>query len=356
MPDGPYGDASEQLVRFDAAPLHVDGAPPPDPVGVVSPVTGPRGPTADAVTEERMLRPREGPPARGWRRALYRSTGGLVNAGPGAADLRSRGQIAAIKTRIAGSRTIAVVSTKGGVGKTTTTATLGHTFATYRGDRVVALDGNPDAGSLGYRVPKETIATADHLLAEAESVCRYSDIRAFTSQSSSRLEVVASPDDPGVSQALGEGEYRRLISLLQHYYNLILVDCGTGILDSATRGIVDVAEQIVVVTSPSLDSARATSYLLDWLESHGFGELVSEAVAVISAVPARTGAVDVDEVERHFTERCRRVVRIPWDPYLAAGAGTSLEDCRPATRDAYRSLAAAVAEGFTIPARTETGQ
>jgi len=34
-------------------------------------------------------------------------------------------------------------------------AVLGHTFASYRGDRVIALDGNPDAGSLAYRVRRE---------------------------------------------------------------------------------------------------------------------------------------------------------------------------------------------------------
>ena len=50
-----------------------------------------------------------------------------------------------VKTPINGSRRIVVLSRKGGVGKTTTTLMLGHTFASWRGDRVVALDGNPEA-------------------------------------------------------------------------------------------------------------------------------------------------------------------------------------------------------------------
>jgi len=42
-----------------------------------------------------------------------------------------------------GSRWLVV---EGGVGKTTVTATLGATFASLRGDRVVAVDANPDRG------------------------------------------------------------------------------------------------------------------------------------------------------------------------------------------------------------------
>ncbi len=50
-----------------------------------------------------------------------------------------------------------------------TTLMLGHTFASLRGDRVIALDGNPDAGSLAYRVRRETSNTITGLLA-SESV------------------------------------------------------------------------------------------------------------------------------------------------------------------------------------------
>ena len=74
---------------------------------------------------------------------------------------------------------------------------LGHTFASLRGDRVVALDGNPDAGSLGYRVRKETAATVTDLLADEQEIIRYADIRSYTNQAPTRLEVVASDDDPG---------------------------------------------------------------------------------------------------------------------------------------------------------------
>jgi putative peptide zinc metalloprotease protein len=216
---------------------------------------------------------------------------------------------------------------------------------------VVALDANPDAGTLPYRVPRETAATVTTLLADEPLISRYADIRAYTSQAPTRLEVIASDDDPRISQSLGESDYHRAVELLDHHYTLILLDTGTGILDGAVQGLLREADQIVVVMPPALDGARAAASTLDWLDSHGHTRLVKGAVAVINAVRGQHGLLQLDEVERHFATRCAGAVRIPWDPALEAGAQTGLEDLRPATRQAYLVLAAAVADGFTRPGR-----
>jgi putative peptide zinc metalloprotease protein len=314
--------------------------------GVTSPASGRSTATASDFTAERYLRGQAAPPRDGWRRFVYWLTGGRINFGPSPAELAERQLIARAKAPVAGCRSIAVISRKGGVGKTTTTLMLGHTFASLRGDRVVALDGNPDAGSLGYRVRRETAATVTNLLADEQEIIRYADIRAYTNQAPTRLEVVASDDDPRITTALGEEDYRRAIALLERHYNLILLDTGTGVLESATKGILQLADQIVVVMSPSLDSARAASSTLDWLNENGHAELVRNAIAVVNAV-REEGLVEVEKIEEHFEGRCRAVVQVPWDPHLSAGAETQVDRLRPVTRRAYLEVAAAVADGFT---------
>jgi putative peptide zinc metalloprotease protein len=301
--------------------------------------------SAADFTAERMLQRRSVPPARGWRRTLYRTTGGAVNLGPSPAEIRERELIARVKTPVEGSRRVVVISRKGGVGKTTTTLMLGHTFASYRGDRVVALDGNPDAGSLGYRVRRETTATVTDLLRDTPAIGRYADIRSYTSQSLTRLEVVAADDNPRINEALGEVDYTSVVDLLDKHYNLILLDTGTGILDSATKGFLNLADQLILVTPPSLDGARASSLTFDWLDEHRYGHLVKGAVSVINAFTGG-GLVELDRIEEHFRARSRAVVRIPWDPLLQAGAETALDELKPATQRAYLDLAAAVADGF----------
>jgi MinD-like ATPase involved in chromosome partitioning or flagellar assembly len=53
-----------------------------------------------------------------------------------------------------------------------------------------------------------------------------------------------------------------------------------------------------------------------------------------------------DELEGHFRTRVRTVVRVPYDPHIAAGSAISFRDLRPATRLAARDLAASVVEGL----------
>jgi putative peptide zinc metalloprotease protein len=302
--------------------------------------------SAADFTEEAMLRPSSRPPARGWRRGVYTATRGGVNLGPSAEERRQLDILGRVRTPVRGCRRIVVISRKGGAGKTTTALMLGHTLASHRGDRVVALDANPDAGSLAHRMRRETTNTVTTLLAERDWIHRYADMRGFTSQAAdTRLEVVASDDDPRITQALGEEDYRRAIEILDRHYNLVIVDTGTGILDSAIQGILAEADQLVVVMPPALDGARVAAMTLDWLEEHHHGELVSGAVAVVNAVHGK-GQLEIERIEEHFSARCRGVIRIPWDPVLQAGAHTSLSDLGQPTRDAYLELAATVAGAF----------
>lgn len=305
-------------------------------------------PTAAAFTEDRMLHRRPPPPQHGWRHGLYYVSSGRINVGPSLAEQREQERIERVRKPLRGPRRVVTLSRKGGAGKTTTTLMLGHTLATHRGDRVVALDANPDAGSLIYRVRRESPATVTNLLGERDLITRYADLREYTSQASSRLEVIASDDDPTISQALGDRDYRAVLDLLTQHYNLILVDTGTGILDSAIQGILREADQIVVVMPPALDGARVAAGTLDWLDQHGHADLVSSAVAVINTTRNRQRWLQLDEIENHFSSRCAGTVRIPWDPALDSGAAIDLNDLRPSTRDAYLELAELVADGFTL--------
>jgi putative peptide zinc metalloprotease protein len=318
----------------------------PEPAINSEPRTDAGHASAADFAAERMLRSTSERPASGWRRALFDLSGGLVRVGPSTAELHRRDLVARVKPPIRGCRKVAFISRKGGVGKTTTCLLAGHTFAAYRGDRVVALDGNPDAGTLGHRLRRETTATITSLLEDLERIERYADIRAYTSQSPTRLEVIAADDDPQITQALGEQEFRRAIGLLERHYNLVCLDTGTGVLESATRGILDAADQIVVVIAPSLDGARAASSTLDWLEENGHRELVRGAVGVVNGVRPLNGTVDVDRVEEHFAGRCRATVRIPWDSHLETGTETLVDELDGRTRRAYLELAAAIAQGF----------
>jgi MinD-like ATPase involved in chromosome partitioning or flagellar assembly len=285
-------------------------------------------------------------PQSGWRKAVYVGSGKLINPGESPADTQRRELISRVNQPLRGCYKIAMLSLKGGVGKTTTTTTLGSTFASLRGDRVVAVDANPDRGTLSQKIPIETTATVRHLLRDAGKITRYSDVRSYTSQGSSRLEILASEQDPAVSEAFSEDDYRRVVNLLEHFYNIVLTDCGTGLMHSAMKGVLDVADSLVVVSSGSVDGARSASATLDWLEAHGYGELVKRSVVVINSVRPKGGSVDLDKLSAHFGARVRAVCRLPFDQHLEEGAEIELERLNPDTRIGLLELAATVADGF----------
>ena len=199
----------------------------------------------------------------------------------------------------------------------------------------------------------ETAATVRDLLDERASIRRYADIRQFTSQASSRLEILASDRDPAVSEAFSADNYRAIARLLEHYYSICITDCGTGLLHSAMSGILELADHIVLVSSPSVDGARSASATLDWLEAHRYTDLVRSAVVVMSTIrPRSRSTVDLDRLEAHFASRCRDVVRIPYDAHLEEGAEVELDLMSAATRDAFLALAATIADGFAVQRRS----
>ncbi|MBB4962784.1 MinD/ParA family ATP-binding protein [Saccharothrix violaceirubra] len=302
--------------------------------------------TAHDVSSQQLIKKSKRPPQSGWRKAVHSITGGLVNLGESPADLRRRELISRINQPLRGCYKIAMLSLKGGVGKTTTTTTLGSTFSSLRGDRVIAVDANPDRGTLALKVPRETTATVRHLIRDASRITKYSDVRAYTSQSPSRLEVLASEQDPAASEAFSDQDYLRTVGLLELFYNIVLTDCGTGLMHSAMRGVLDQANSLVLVSSGSVDGAQTSAATLDWLEAHGYRDLVARSVAVINSVRPGSGKVDLDKLSAHFAQRCRAVVRIPFDAHLEEGAEIELDKLAPDTRLALLELAATVADDF----------
>ncbi|MEU4106230.1 AAA family ATPase, partial [Streptomyces tanashiensis] len=251
-----------------------------------------------------------------------------------------------IRTPVLSCYRIAVISLKGGVGKTTTTTALGATLATERQDKILAIDANPDAGTLGRRVRRETGATIRDLVQAIPYLNSYMDIRRFTSQAPSGLEILANDVDPAVSTTFNDEDYRRAIDVLGKQYPIILTDSGTGLLYSAMRGVLDLADQLIIISTPSVDGASSASTTLDWLSAHGYADLVQRSITVISGVRETGKMIKVEDIVQHFQTRCRGVVVVPFDEHLSAGAEVDLDMMRPKTREAYFHLSAMVAEDF----------
>ena len=311
--------------------------------------------SAAELTDERLLevpRGRRAPAPEGaWPSLVYRASLHLVNLGD-SPRVRER---KAIDARIGrplegGARFIPVLTRKGGVGKTTITALLGMALADVRDDRVIAIDANPDRGTLSERVPKRTRSTVRDLVTHAPSIRDFTELSAHVSRDETRLDVLASDTDPLLSEAFDEDGYNVVADIAARYYSLVLTDCGTGVVHSVMKATLSRADELVIVSGGSIDEARLASETLTWLEANGYGDLVANSVVALNTATQNTSLVKLDEIEAHFRSRVRDLIRIPYDPELAAGSVVRYAQLRPFTRDSARALAATVVDGLATRA------
>ncbi|WP_214369796.1 cellulose synthase operon protein YhjQ/BcsQ [Pseudonocardia sp. H11422] len=296
------------------------------------------------LNHDTLTRHRADVPRYGWRLALYRATGGLVNPGIGEAE-RARQQLRARVNRpLRAPYRVAVTSIKGGIGKTTLTACLGFAMADIRGDQVSVIDANPDAGTLADRLTGNTAATIRDLLRDIDKAETLTEVTSYMSLAG-RLKVLASDQDPAVSEALTAQEYEKVTTLLSKFFNVVLTDSGTGISHPTMEPTLRMADTLVVVGSPTVDGASRAGHTLDWLESHGHGSKARNAVVVLNS-DRSSRDVDGSRIAQHFRTRVRAVVPLPYDPHLAAGGRIEFDKLRTRTRDSLTEIAAHIADQF----------
>jgi len=308
--------------------------------------------TAAMLTADRLLESkgkRRHAPEGGWPAFVYAISLHLINLGDSQKVRERKAVDARIDRQWEGSaRFVPVLTRKGGVGKTTITTIMGMAFADAREDRIVAIDANPDRGTLAERINKQTRATVRDVVTRAPSINGFTDFSTLVSRDETRLDILASDTDPLLSEAFDENDYNVVADLTERYYSLVLTDCGTGIVHSVMRATLQRADSIVIVSGGSVDEARLASETLTWLEANGYGDLVRNAVVALNTATQGTNLIKLEEIEAHFRSRVREIVRIPYDPQLAAGSVVNYRELRPITRNAARELAALVADGLPV--------
>ena len=345
----PAGEGPTKAAEATPAPT-----PTPDPVPVPVPSedlhpSKPAWHDGDNLLTN-VVRTRKSPPREGWRAFVYRASGGRWNPGLSQGEARLREQMQKIRTPLPGPHSVVVASIKGGIGKTTVSALLGLALAEHRGDRVIAIDANPDAGTLGDRLVGEEAAskiTMRDLLNNIDQVRSSTQLAGYT-HLAGRLQVLTSEQEPELSEMFSATDYETVLRLLARFYEAIVTDSGTGVVHSAMQGSLIHADSLVIVGAPTQDGASRASRTLQWLAMHGYPELVRDAVVVLS-YDRHSPYVDESVIHEHFKSRCRAVIELPADRHLATGGLIELDALAPATRDAALELAATVADGFHTP-------
>ncbi|MFF2554688.1 MinD/ParA family protein [Nocardia sp. NPDC058058] len=268
------------------------------------------------------------------------------NIGLSPTEQRTEHRHARIRRQLGAAYQVAVLNVKGGAGRTTTAATLGATFAALRPDRVAAIDANPDFGDLAARTSRHPYGLTLRDLAQERYLDAFSSVQSFASITSSDLAVVASPWTPATVDPLSGPEYLAAADILRRHYNLLMVDCGTGVLGSAAGAVLESSDAVVLATPATVRGVTGAVATMEWLNAHGQHNLAANSiVAIVLQHPAKP-VVEVSRIEELFATAGRPTFVIPYDEHLAEGGEIDLRLLERDTALAFEELAATVSDGF----------
>lgn len=172
----------------------------------------------------------------------------------------SEGGKKAKKAGKASGHIIAVYSPQGGVG-VTTIATNMATAMMSEGTKVLLIDTDLQFGDVGVFLN----LTAKHSLVElAQSVDDLDDdlVENVMVTHGSGLKVLLSPPSPEDAEKVVPKDLAEMVSRLSALYDYIIVDLPHR-LDDTTLNIMDIAERIVLVATPTLPSIKNVRVILD---------------------------------------------------------------------------------------------
>ncbi len=157
-----------------------------------------------------------------------------------------------------------VTSGKGGVGKTTLTASLGRAFASM-GEKTVALDADLGLNNLDVLLGIDSRIVYD-IVDVAEGKCRM------------KQALVRDTDEPELYVLPGAHSYdrtaidaqsmREIVGRLARSFDIVLVDCPAGI-EAGFRRAVGACDEAVLVTTPHISSVRDAETVLTLLRQNG---------------------------------------------------------------------------------------
>jgi chromosome partitioning protein len=277
-----------------------------------------------------------------WRRLLSRLSG--INLGPSkdeAYELELRDRV---RASVGSAFPIAVLSLKGGVGKTAVVEALGSTFAEARSDRVIAVD--VDAGDLGDRHGSRNPLSMVDLL--TDRVTRYPDVRAHTCRNRSGLEVLGLPDYAHTDWLVERDDVVKAFSILRNHYGVVLMDCSKTLKSALMKAVLLESRAVVVVTNASVDAIKKTRTTFEWLANNGYHKRIESTVLAINhterARPSTLVTSGLKQLSEQFTPQ--RVVVLPFDRHVHEGKEIALDRLSNQSRRHYLEMAAALADMF----------
>lgn len=251
------------------------------------------------------------------------------------------------------------INMKGSSGKTPTVLGTSAALAQARPGAVAAIEVGDSKGTLIDRAEGSTDRGLADMLGNLGALRTRSAIDSFGLVQSSGVTVFGSPSR---RRAFSAEDVETIGAIIDQYYPITVADSANNEVSAGFAKALEKADALIIPTTLSMDSARAVSSIMDFLETRDPNipyrpELWERTVVVIT----HDGRRDNPRLAAGMADRVRaagmRVAEIPFDDHIAEGEEITYARLAEATRDAYRAVALHVAECFSLAeADGQTGE
>lgn len=195
-----------------------------------------------------------------------------------------------------GGQILAVLSPKGGVGRSTIAVNLALALRQQTGKEVILIEGRQALGDLDTMLNLVPTSTLADLGPDASDV----DMALFEAlllKHTSGLRVLLAPHQLSDGKAPNADGFDRILRLARSAAEFVVID-GGPLTDPYTTVILQHADRVLLVTVPEMPALQRTAVFVDSARSHGYP--IERLRVVVNRATARGGIT-----QQHLQERLR---------------------------------------------------
>lgn len=219
----------------------------------------------------------------------------------------------------ASSRTITVVSPKGGVGKTSLSTNLAIGLSRQNPSSVVLVDLDLQFGDVASTLDLAPQSTIEHAL-QPDAAADDLVLKTMLTVHPTGFFVLCGAESPAANEGVTSAQVRRLFDQLAKQFATIVVDTASG-LDEATLAALEVTDDVVLVATMDVACVRSVRKAADLLGELG---LLPASRTLALNMADRQSGLKVKDVEHVVGMPVDVVIPRSADVQLAANHGEPL--------------------------------
>ena len=202
-------------------------------------------------------------------------------------------------------KVVALCSAKGGVGQTFLATNLAIALQ-KKYLSITLVDGKLQFGDIAIALDLKTSVTMKDV---AEDIARidHSLISNYLTNHESGIQVLAAPERPEHAELVTNDVMKKAVHMLKDHYDYTVIDCGYAFHET-TLDLLDIANDILVVTTPDMTALKNTKQLLETFEQLGYTSKIKlvinrydmEGLIKPEEIPAMLQLPDAEFVSNNF--------------------------------------------------------